>query len=303
MKKLILIFAVLGLTLFSCSSNEEPQYVNAKMETAYVIPLKALLEEDYSARKVHRVVPGDNLSDLAQYYLGNSQLWGDLLVENPYLASEASSRGFQRPNGPGWFIWPGEIIFLPNYALDRSNSIWFDTNRKVTFDLGTERLEQFIRQVPLEKDPSKLFVRHADGGPGAVIAEQISSQAFWLDNYPLLRDFLGLLFALVMIVLAAVIIHRLLHWTFNNPPVRRDITSQQSETESRTGESTTIQSSFNETHHHYYGDRVSEDVSVAQLKQFKNIVKHAKKNNISVSFKNDTMSFDIDSDENEFEDN
>src|SRR5690606_29764940 len=113
MKKAFMLLLVVLLTTASCSTDtktNEQKFVKAEMEMAYVLPLSTSVEEDYSSRRIHVVSHGENLYDLAEYYLGNARLWGDFLVENQYLAKEAASRGFQRPNGPGWLIYPGEII-------------------------------------------------------------------------------------------------------------------------------------------------------------------------------------------------
>lgn len=276
MKKVCLFFlvAIVMASIFSCSSPKEPEFMNAEMETAYVIPLNTHVEKDYSSRRIHMVVYGDNLSNLAQYYLGNSQLWGDFLVENEYLASEASYRGFQRPNGPGWLIYPGETILLPNYAFDRPHSRWLDSNQRITFDLSTEKLEQLKREVPIEKDPKNLYTKVGSSSPAVQVAESLANRNSSLDMPDWLVDLMWFLVAISMILVTAFIIYLIVNWLRANTIFVRSSTDRTNETESRSEGNTTIQGSFNTTEHHYHNENTfSTSLSVKLLKQVRKMLK------------------------------
>lgn len=185
-KVLILVIAIISISFTACSSKEIPQFNKVETEEVYVFSTGQEFLSNYTEGYYHDVVKGDNLNNLAKKYLNNRERWGEFLRENTYLSNEADYRHKPHPTLKVWKIFPGERIFLPNDAVNAKS---LGRNNSIQFILGDATHEEFIRDIPTERNMDKLYV----GAPSDTGSVTPKSKSNWDLDWSFLNWFIPFL--------------------------------------------------------------------------------------------------------------
>jgi hypothetical protein len=152
------------------------------VETERVFVFNEAIYYDHSFGYHHTVVQDETLAGIADRYLNDKTRWGELLVLNPYLGNEADKRNYRlKTDGPAWIINPDDVIMLPNDAVGARSHGMFNS---LTFYIGPDTANEYIRNIPVQRDMSKLYKINEVSGKNESISPMNSSYQWpeWLGD-------------------------------------------------------------------------------------------------------------------------